>query len=155
MIKGENTKRPADWKKFLTNDENKEQFIEVILKVWSSDLIAPKLVNSKIVMIFAGRAYLLISEDGKKTQRTEIKYLHSTQEETDTRAILYCFFAKEQGYKFVRVKSPDTDIFFICLYFANILEGMEIIFDTGRGNKNNSSMSRKQRSSALKSIVQR
>ena len=51
------------------------------------------------------------------------------------RVILYSFFAKEQGYKFVRVKSSDTDIFFICLYFANMLEGMQIIFDTGRGNK--------------------
>ena len=61
--------------------------------------------------------------------------MHSTQEETNTRVILYCFFAKKQGYKFARVKSPDTDMFFICLYFANMLQGMEIIFDTGRGNK--------------------
>ena len=95
-------------------------------------------------MICAERAYLLNSEDGKKMQRTEIEYLHSAQEEINTRVILYCFFAKEQGYKFIRVKSPDTDLFFICLYFANILEGIEIIFDMGRGNKKNkSSMSRK------------
>ena len=66
IIKGENSKRPADWKKFLTNDENKEQFIDVILKVWSSDLIAPKLVNRKIIMICAGRADLLNSEDEKR-----------------------------------------------------------------------------------------
>ena len=109
IIKGENTKRRADWKKFLTNDENKEHFIEVILKVWSSDLIAPKLVNRKIIMICAGRAYLLNCDDGKKKQRNEIEHLHSTQEETDTRVILYCFFAKEQGYKLVGVKSPDTE----------------------------------------------
>ena len=51
IIKGENTKRPADWKKFLTNDENNEQFIEVILKVLNSDLVASKLVNRKIIMI--------------------------------------------------------------------------------------------------------
>ena len=45
IIKGENTKCPANKKKFLTNNENKEQFIEVILKVGICDLIAAKLVN--------------------------------------------------------------------------------------------------------------
>ena len=34
IIKGENTRNPVDWKKFLKNDENKQQFIEVILKVF-------------------------------------------------------------------------------------------------------------------------
>ena len=45
IIKGENTRRPADWKKISQNDENKQQFIDVILKIWSSDLVAAKLPN--------------------------------------------------------------------------------------------------------------
>ena len=72
IIKGEKTKRPAEWKKFLTNDENKEQFIEVILKVWSSDLMAPKLVNRRSIMICAGRAYLLNFEDGKRRRERRL-----------------------------------------------------------------------------------
>ena len=59
------------------------------------------------------------------------------------RVILYCFVANEQGYKFVRVKSPDTDIFFICLYFADMLEETEIILTQEEEMKSNSSMSRK------------
>ena len=35
MIKGGKTKRPSDWKQFLTNDENKKQLIQVLLDVWS------------------------------------------------------------------------------------------------------------------------
>ena len=45
IIKGGNTRRPADWKKFLKNDENKQQFMEIILKVWNSDLVAANLLN--------------------------------------------------------------------------------------------------------------
>ena len=133
IIKGENTKRPADWKKFLTNDENKQQFIEVILKVWSSNVTAPKLLNRKIVMTFGEKAFHLTSENGKKTVKSEVESLSSTQEETDSRVILYCFYAKEQGYRYVRVKSPD--IFFICLHYAMLLDGIQILFDTGRGDK--------------------
>lgn len=33
IIQGEKTKRPADWKAFLSNDSNKQQFIQVTLFV--------------------------------------------------------------------------------------------------------------------------
>ena len=94
IIKGENTKRPADRKKFLTNDENKEQFIEVILKVWSSELIAPKLVNRKIIMICAGRAYPLNSEDGKKLKRKPIQGSY------------YTFLHKRTGLQVCKSEKP-------------------------------------------------
>eukprot|EP00794_Sanderia_malayensis_P021335 gene21335-23410_t len=135
IIKGENTKRPADWKKFLTGEGNKQQYIEIILKVWSSDLVAAELLNRKFILICNRKAYLLTSEDGRKVTTAEIESLHSMQEETDSRVIFYCFYAREQGYRHVRVKSPYTGNFFICLHFARMLDGIEIIFDTGRGNK--------------------
>ena len=37
LIKGEMTKKPKDWKVFLSNDDNKKQLIQVILNTWSSD----------------------------------------------------------------------------------------------------------------------
>ena len=135
IIKGENTKRPADWKKFLTDDENKQQFIEVILKVWSSDVAAPKLLNRKIVMTFGEKAFHLTSEKRKKTVKSEVESLSSTQEETDSRVILYCFYAKEQGYRYERVKSPDTDIFSFSSIMQSSWMEYRYFFDTGRGNK--------------------
>ena len=47
--------------------------------------------------------------------------------------MLYCEYAQDNGYKFVRVKSPDTDIFFILLHFALQLKEVTILFDTGTG----------------------
>ena len=134
IIKGENTKKPADWKEFLTNDQNKKQFIEILLTVWSSDRFADKLKGRSVTLICEGRAYCLSSEDGKTTLKTEIRSLASTQEETDSRVVLYCIYGKENGYKVVRVKSPDSDIFSILLHYAYATE-ITIHFETGAGNK--------------------
>jgi hypothetical protein len=63
------------------------------------------------------------------------KLNQSTQEETDSRVVLYCFYGKQQGYRNIRIRSPDTDIFFILLHYALELQGVTILFDTGTGNK--------------------
>ena len=31
------TKRPKDWKEFLTNDDNKQQLVQALLNTWESD----------------------------------------------------------------------------------------------------------------------
>jgi len=37
ILRGETTKRPPDWKSFLSNDENKVQFIKLLLiLIWRS-----------------------------------------------------------------------------------------------------------------------
>ena len=64
-----------------------------------------------------GKAFKL-SSDGDTVDVEEIHNLHSTQEETDTRVVLYCLYAREKGYKHVVVRSPDSDIPFILLYYA-------------------------------------
>ena len=60
--------------------------------------------------------------------------LQSSHEETDTRVVLYCNYAADNSYDYVKVRSPDSDIFFILLYYATNL-GIKILFDTGTGNK--------------------
>ena len=50
LIKGPAMKRPADWKGFLANDENKKQFTDVLLRVWSDDSFAGRLKDRKVVM---------------------------------------------------------------------------------------------------------
>ena len=90
LIKGENTRKPRDWKKFLSNTDNKGQLISILLKVWGSDKLAYKLKNRHAICIREGDAFLLSSEDGKMTEITEIQELSSSQEETYSRVILYC-----------------------------------------------------------------
>ena len=85
IIKVRSTKKPTDWKLFLTNDENKTQLISLLCTVWSSPANASKLQGRSVILICEGTTYQLISEDGETTEKKEIKTLRSTQEETDSR----------------------------------------------------------------------
>ena len=135
LIKGENTWKPRDWKTFLSNADNKRQLISVLLKVWGSDKLAYKLKNRHVICIREGDAFLLPSEDGKKTEIIEIQELSSSQEETDSRVILYCRYGKNIGYIYIRVKSPDTCLFFILLHYAQSFTETTILYETGKGTK--------------------
>ena len=92
-----------------------------------------KLAGKKFIMIVEGRAVQL-SSDGLSVSKEDMDMLHSTQEETDTRVVLYTLYALSKGYKFVVVKSPDTDILLILLYYAVKFRPVTVMFDTGRGN---------------------
>lgn len=134
IVWGGKTTRPKNWKSFLLNDENKEQLIQVMLDTWSSDTFSPILHGHDMTLICQGKAYHLCS-DGKSTAREEIASLESTREETDARVILYCLYAKESGFKYVCVRSPESDIFFILLHHVNQTKGLEVLFETGKRNK--------------------
>ena len=115
---------------------NIHSFIRLVLKLWSGNEYSQKLKDRQLIFICEGKAYLLTSVDGDTTQTIEIPTLHSTQEETDTRVVLYARYAMGcQKYKNVRVKLPESDIFFILLYFAESLSEISILFDTRIGNK--------------------
>ena len=135
IVTGENTKKPPDWKTYIANEENKKQLIELLCRVWSTDDFAPKLLSKNVITVSDGHAFHITSYDGTSVCRTEIKSIESTQEETDSRVVLYCFYGKQQGYRNIRIRSPDTDIFFILLHYALELQGVIILFDTGSGNK--------------------
>ena len=51
LVKGPSMKRPMDWKNFLMNDENKEQFTELLLKVWLNDSFGEHLSSRKVILI--------------------------------------------------------------------------------------------------------
>ena len=57
VLQGEMTKRPADWKAFLTNNENKLQLTRLLLRVWSDDEVADKYNNKRVIILSKGYAY--------------------------------------------------------------------------------------------------
>uniref|UniRef100_A0A0L8GAB4 Uncharacterized protein n=1 Tax=Octopus bimaculoides TaxID=37653 RepID=A0A0L8GAB4_OCTBM len=120
-LSGEEIKRLKDWKVFLANDET--QFIQLLLSTWRSEVSADILTG-----------YEKLTSDGHNTFCQEICSLECSQEETDTHVILYCMYAKERGCTSVCMRSPDSDIFFILLHHARFLEGLQILFETGKGN---------------------
>jgi len=134
IIGGQLTNKPADWKNFLMNSQNKSQLVDVMNEVWCSGAFAPKLMQRKVISVVQGYSYLLESDDGITVKQTEIPELYSDQEETDTRIVLYCAYVQEQGYGTIRICSPDSDVFFIMLHHASKFD-ITILFDTGTGNK--------------------
>jgi len=105
-------------------------FISLLCTVWSNPTNASKLQGRNVIRICEGTAYQLTSEDGKTTEKKEIETLLSTQVETDSRVVLYCMYGKEKEYQYIRIKSPDSDVFFILLHYALTLKEVVILFDT-------------------------
>lgn len=104
-----------------------------MLRVWSCPETALRLMGRKVILVVEGACFLLTSLDGETVQVEELQSLRSTQEETDTRVVLYLLYAKKEGYKQAVVRSPDSDLFFIMLHYAEQLKPLTILLDTGSG----------------------
>ena len=116
IVKGPSTRKPKDWKAFLQNEDNKNNHVTTI---GDSD--------SLLIFFKEGRAY----DINTQMETTE---LQSDQEETDSRVVLYCMYAAEKGYQYVRVKTPNSDILWILMFHANKIKAA-VLYETGHGNK--------------------
>ena len=73
LIDGPATRRPTDFKLFLANEENKQQFCHLLLQVWQSNAAASRLQKcGTAIVIIDGKAYQLDSSDGKVTMCNSI-----------------------------------------------------------------------------------
>ena len=132
IVSGGEMKRPKDWKVFLSNDDNKAQLVKVLLDTWSSVPTAPILHGRQVVLVYEGSAYMLTSTEDAMS-RVVIESLQSDEEVTDTRVVLYCLYAQDMLYSTARVKTPDTDIFFILLHHARRFTDLRVLFETRKG----------------------
>ncbi|XP_014666803.1 PREDICTED: uncharacterized protein LOC106808556 [Priapulus caudatus] len=65
IIDGPATRKPSDFRLFLTNEDNKTQLCHLLLRVWGSKAAASRLERSRTaVVVVEGRAYQLDSSDG-------------------------------------------------------------------------------------------
>ena len=85
----------------------------------------------RVILVKEGDAFQISPEQEGQLTIPELK---SNQEETDSRVILYCNYAAKQGYQNARVRTPDSDIFWILLCHARNI-ATTILFDTGHGSK--------------------
>ena len=106
-------------------------------KCWSSSLYAEGLEGREVILICDGNGFLYKSSDGKGTEVNDLHDLDSTQEETDTRVILYLLYAKKKGFRTVKIRMSDSDIYFIILHYMNLFDvyTITVLYDTGTGNK--------------------
>ena len=69
LLGGPATRKPTDFKLFLTNDDNKLQLCQLLLTVWQSTQAAPRLEKcGTAILIVNGRAHQLVSSDGEVSQ---------------------------------------------------------------------------------------
>ena len=133
IINGGNTKVPQDFKGFLSDDENKKQLICLPLKEWINDCYATRIGNRNIYFVCEEECFKL-EADGNHVKSIKIGNLGSCRQEPDTKIVLHMKYAAENHHSSViLVRSPDSDIFFILLYTAEV--NATIIFDTGHGNQ--------------------
>lgn len=58
LIVGEGkTGCPRDWKKFISNVENKEQIVRILLSTWSREKFSQKLESHEMILICDGIIY--------------------------------------------------------------------------------------------------
>ena len=131
IVKGLNVHRPADWKGFLTNDENKKSFIHLLLNHWSSQDMMEDIIQRPVIFIEAGKAFKIECKAGEMSKEL-LPEVCSNHEETDVRVIIYLHYiqTKMPHIKTVRVRAKDSDIFFILLFYAKS-STVNIIFDMG------------------------
>ena len=135
LIGGPSTRLPRNFAAFLQNSNNKQQLLKFILKEWQQSRYASRLSDRRIYFVCDESCVCLHSADGISVTATEIPELISTQEEADTRIILHCLYAAErQETEAIVVKSPDTDVFILLVYYVQTI-GVDIIFDTGSGDR--------------------
>ena len=70
----------------------------MLLVVWCQQSFAPKLKDRKVILVVEGEAFMLTSDDGVSVSKTQIELLRSSQEETDSRLLLYCNYAQQASY---------------------------------------------------------
>ncbi|KAH3695901.1 hypothetical protein DPMN_083359 [Dreissena polymorpha] len=88
----------------------------------------------KVILVCEEEAFQFTTRDGETIEKTLIEDLKSTQDEIDTRVIMYALYKKEQGNNTIQIRSLDSDIFCISLYYIQLFDGCKILFDTGAGN---------------------
>lgn len=134
VLQGPATKVPRNFKEFLSNDENKKNFIRFLLSEWTKDQYSVLLKNREIYFVCEERCYLITS-DNTTVNSIPVPQLFSSHEEADSRIILHCIYASQQPeVQRIVVRSPDTDVFLLLLSFVDKYNNRPIIFDTGSGN---------------------
>ena len=107
---------PTQWKKFLSDGRNKTALIGCFLKEWTSDKYARKLGEKIIVLNVEEKCYKLQASN-EKVLATALPELDSNQEEADTRIFLHAFHGAQNGHSSIIVKSSDTDVEVLALYY--------------------------------------
>ena len=108
--------RIQQWRKFLSNPQNKKQLVRVVTEEWQKERSRQRLTG-KHLFTATEESCVEISADNFRPRED----LTSTQEEADTRLLLHASHAARNGFKAIVISSEDTDVFVLCLAFKDFV----------------------------------
>ena len=134
-IKRRDQKLPKQLKKFLRCSENKVDFIDFLLKDWSSPNPAhtSTLQDKEIYLTVRDKAFCITSQNGVIDVR-EVEELTSKQEEADTKMFLYAQHAASLGFSSANIITVDSDVAILCLYYQSRIN-LSLVPEYGIGTK--------------------
>lgn len=112
-------KLPKQFKKFLTNGQNKEALIHFIYEQWP--VLDATLLKGQTVFISHGHMCHVIQPENESLAVKEVPELISDHEEADTRMFLHAYYASEHSAA-ILIKSSDTDVFVMALAMSQNLK---------------------------------
>ena len=110
-------KCPTQWQKFLASNENKKALIKFLKSEWQSGNYAHILGDKKLYITVSQECYVLSAESKNAVKSTVVPELYSTAEEADGRLILHAYHASQMGHTTIFLKSPDTDVEVLALFY--------------------------------------
>ena len=108
--------RIQQWRKFLSNPQNKKQLVRVVTEEWQKERFRQRLTGRHLFTT-TEESCVEISADNFRPRED----LTSTQEEADTRLLLHASHAARNGFKAIVISSEDTDVFVLCLAFRDFV----------------------------------
>ena len=108
--------RIQQWRKFLSNPQNKKQLVRVVTEEWQKERFMQRLTRRHLFTT-TEESCVEISADNFRPRED----LTSTQEEADTRLLLHASHAARNGFKAIVISSEDTDVFVLCLAFKDFV----------------------------------
>ena len=111
------------WKKFLTLGENKESLISFLCEHWCT-YASSHLSNLDVLYVTSKEKCYSFScgmADNALVVCDEVSELKSSHEEADTRLLLHAKHAAIENDRVI-IKSPDTDVFLLCIAMQRVIE---------------------------------
>ena len=113
-------KVPRQWKKFLSVGENKGQLSHYLAKEWRNECYSRKLYG-KLLFVSHGSECHRICHSALGIESQLVDCLSTTQEEADTMMFLHVNHISDNGFSKLIVKSVDTDVEMLAIYFQNVI----------------------------------
>ncbi len=125
-------KAPNDWSNYLKDEDNKRELPEFLFSEWPAnkdEKYSKILKNTNLYLCHGELCHRLKADgNGETIHSEEIRTLKCLAEEADTRLLLHAKQAADSGYySCIVLKSPDTDVFVLALYFQREMD-IPIIF---------------------------